>query len=163
MLVQMSPVKIPSQTFMASAANAQWGGHCSIRILRNSLIELREHVRAKEGNRVKSIALEQHDERIIEALKQNRADDPILLTQGSDALGLLLPLPEGTKKPDVDVIAWLQDSAGASTVFIQAKYGSAPGQSELVDGEPVYGRCEGMLTIESEDDEHLKDFAEYMK
>ena len=27
---------------------------------------------------------------------------------------------------------------------------------------PVFGRCKGMLTILSEDDEHLKDFAEYM-
>ena len=27
---------------------------------------------------------------------------------------------------------------------------------------PVSGRCKGMLTILSEDDEHLKDWAEYM-
>jgi antitoxin (DNA-binding transcriptional repressor) of toxin-antitoxin stability system len=27
---------------------------------------------------------------------------------------------------------------------------------------PVPGRCRGMLTILSEDDEHLKDFKEYM-
>jgi antitoxin (DNA-binding transcriptional repressor) of toxin-antitoxin stability system len=27
---------------------------------------------------------------------------------------------------------------------------------------PIFGRCEGMLTIVSEDDEHLKDFEEYM-
>ncbi len=27
---------------------------------------------------------------------------------------------------------------------------------------PVPGRCKGMLTILSEDDEHLKDWAEYM-
>ena len=28
---------------------------------------------------------------------------------------------------------------------------------------PVFGSCRGMLTILSEDDDHLKDFAEYMK
>jgi len=28
--------------------------------------------------------------------------------------------------------------------------------------QPVPGRCEGMLTIHSEDNEHLKDWAEYM-
>ena len=28
---------------------------------------------------------------------------------------------------------------------------------------PVFGSCKGMLTIVAEDDEHLKDFAEYMK
>jgi antitoxin (DNA-binding transcriptional repressor) of toxin-antitoxin stability system len=27
---------------------------------------------------------------------------------------------------------------------------------------PVPGRCKGMLTVVAEDDEHLKDFAEYM-
>jgi antitoxin (DNA-binding transcriptional repressor) of toxin-antitoxin stability system len=28
---------------------------------------------------------------------------------------------------------------------------------------PVFGSCKGMLTIVSEDDEHLADFAEYLK
>ncbi len=28
---------------------------------------------------------------------------------------------------------------------------------------PVFGSCKGMLTINSEDDAHLADFAEYMK
>jgi antitoxin (DNA-binding transcriptional repressor) of toxin-antitoxin stability system len=28
--------------------------------------------------------------------------------------------------------------------------------------EPRFGRCKGMMTIVSDDDEHLRDFAEYM-
>jgi hypothetical protein len=28
--------------------------------------------------------------------------------------------------------------------------------------QPRFGSCKGMLTIVSDDDEHLKDFAEYM-
>jgi antitoxin (DNA-binding transcriptional repressor) of toxin-antitoxin stability system len=28
---------------------------------------------------------------------------------------------------------------------------------------PVFGSCKGMLTIVSDDDEHLADFAEYLK
>jgi antitoxin (DNA-binding transcriptional repressor) of toxin-antitoxin stability system len=28
--------------------------------------------------------------------------------------------------------------------------------------QPQFGRCKGMLTIVEDDDEHLKDFAEYM-
>jgi prevent-host-death family protein len=28
--------------------------------------------------------------------------------------------------------------------------------------QPVFGSCKGMLTIVAEDDEHLKDFSEYM-
>ncbi len=34
--------------------------------------------------------------------------------------------------------------------------------AELPVGVPVPGRCKGMLTIVSDDDEHLRDFAEYM-
>ena len=34
--------------------------------------------------------------------------------------------------------------------------------SELPWGVPIFGRCKGMLIIHAEDDEHLKDFAEYM-
>lgn len=35
--------------------------------------------------------------------------------------------------------------------------------SELPWGVPVPGRAKGMLVINAEDDEHLKDFAEYME
>ena len=34
--------------------------------------------------------------------------------------------------------------------------------AELPVGVPIPGRCKGMLTIISDDDEHLQDFAEYM-
>jgi hypothetical protein len=33
---------------------------------------------------------------------------------------------------------------------------------ELPRGVPIAGRCKGMLVIHAADDEHLKDFAEYM-
>jgi prevent-host-death family protein len=33
---------------------------------------------------------------------------------------------------------------------------------ELPRGVPIAGRCKGMLIVHAEDDEHLKDFAEYM-
>jgi antitoxin (DNA-binding transcriptional repressor) of toxin-antitoxin stability system len=34
--------------------------------------------------------------------------------------------------------------------------------SELPKGVPIFGRAKGMLIVHSEDDDHLKDFAEYM-
>ena len=34
-----------------------------------------------------------------------------------------------------------------------------PGREKV---SPVFGSCKGMLTILAEDDEHLKDFEEYM-
>ena len=32
----------------------------------------------------------------------------------------------------------------------------------LASGQPQFGNCKGMLTIVSEDDEHLEDFQDYM-
>jgi hypothetical protein len=111
---------------------------------------------------MKTIALEQVDQRITEALKHQSREDPILLTEGSDALGLLLRLPEGTKDRDVDAAFWLEEPSGRVLVIIQAKHGQQLG-SEAEMGQPVFGSCKGMMTIVSEDEEHLKDFEEYMK
>jgi hypothetical protein len=111
---------------------------------------------------MKTIALEQVDQRITEALKHQRREDPILLTKGSDALGLLLRLPEGTKDWDVDAAFWLEEPMGHVLVIIQAKHGQ-PSGTDIGMGEPVFGSCKGMMTIVSEDEEHLKDFEEYMK
>jgi hypothetical protein len=111
---------------------------------------------------MKTIAFDQLDRGIADALKQQRREDPILLTRGSDALGLLLRLPEGMKDSDVDGVYWLEEPAGRVLVIIQAKYGPPHGQA-AGPGHPVFGSCKGMLTIVSEDDEHLKDFEEYMK
>ena len=33
---------------------------------------------------------------------------------------------------------------------------------ELPKGVPIYGRGKGMLVVNSDDDDHLKDFEEYM-
>jgi hypothetical protein len=111
---------------------------------------------------MKTIPLEQVDPRIAEALKQQRREDPILLTKGSHALGLLLRLPEGMKDSDVDSVFWLEEPMGRVMVIVQAKHGVDSGH-DGAPGQPVFGSCKGMLTIVSEDDEHLKDFEEYMK
>jgi hypothetical protein len=84
------------------------------------------------------------------------------LTKGSDALGLLLRLPEGAKNWDVDAAFWLEEPMGHVLVIIQAKHGQ-PSGTEIGTGESVFGSCKGMMTIVSEDEEHLKDFDEYMK
>ena len=110
---------------------------------------------------MKTIALDQLDQQVADALNRQPREDPILLTKGSDALGFLLRLPEGTKDSDVDVTYWSDEPTGRVLVMIEAKYG--PRESEGDPGEPVFGSCKGMLTIVSEDDEHLKDFAEYME
>jgi hypothetical protein len=44
-------------------------------------------------------------------------------------------------------------------LVVQAKHPDANG----ADGKPVFGSGRGMLTIHADDDDHLADFAEYMK
>jgi len=109
---------------------------------------------------MKTIALEPANSGIADALKHQRREEPILLKSDSDAVGLLLRLPEGTKDLDLDAV-WIDEPSGFVVVFIQAKY--SPGiQPETKTNRAVFGSCKGMMTIVSEDDEHLKDFAEYM-
>ena len=111
---------------------------------------------------MKTIALEQLDQRIAETLNRQRSEDPILLTKGTDAFGLLLRLPAGPKDWDVDRALWLDEPTGRVLVIVEGKH-SQPSGSESEASRPVFGSCKGMMTIVSEDDQHLKDFDEYMK
>ena len=52
-------------------------------------------------------------------------------------------------KPDEEVVIVQNQHAVARIVLPQR-------------GQPTFGNCKGMLTIVSDNDEHLKDFAEYM-
>ena len=49
---------------------------------------------------------------------------------------------------------------GEQVVILQDK--QAVAKLTLPDQSPEFGCCRGMLTIVTEDDEHLRDFAEYM-
>jgi len=108
------------------------------------------------------LSLEQLDPRITEALKDQRRDAPIILTEGPDTVGLLLRLPDDTRDLDVDGTFWLEEPTGRVLVVIQGKHSqTSAGAAEA--GQPVFGSCKGMMTMVSDDDEHLKDFEEYMK
>ena len=76
---------------------------------------------------MKTIDLEQVDVRITEFLLGQRHEEPILLTKGLDAVGLVLKLPEGMKGLEVDGVFWFEGPAGVTHVFIQAKYSSEYG------------------------------------
>ncbi len=110
---------------------------------------------------MKTIDLELVDSRITEFLQVQRREEPILLTKGLDAVGLLLKLPEGMKGSEVDGVFWLEGPEGLTHVIIQAKIASDYAEESKAPA-PVFGSCQGMLTIMSEDDEHLKDFEDYM-
>ncbi len=110
---------------------------------------------------MKTIDLEQVDHRITEFLQAHRREEPILLTKGLNAVGLLLKLPEGMQGSEVDGVSWFEGPEGLTHVIIHGKNSSEHGVASK-PATPVFGSCQGMLTIVSEDDEHLKDFEDYM-
>ncbi len=109
----------------------------------------------------KTIALDEADKRIEEALQQQPREEPIFLTKDSAVVGLVLKLPEGTKDSDVDGVVWSERPEGRFVVSIEGKYSLPAGPEDRL-ARPVFGSCQGLLTVVSEDEEHLKDFEEYM-
>ena len=110
---------------------------------------------------MKTIPVEQLDHRIADALKEQGGDEPVLLTENSDALGLLLRVPKELKNSNIDMSVWLHGPDGAVLLIVQAK-GSSRSHS-FEEERPQFGSCRGMLKLIAEDDEHLKDFDEYMR
>lgn len=111
---------------------------------------------------MKTIALEQMDQRVRDALMQQRSEEPILLTKGSEGLALVLRLPEGNHDWDVDGATWVEEAQGNVLVVIEVKH-RRPADEKNGAIEPVFGSCQGMMSIVAEDEEHLRDFEEYMK
>jgi hypothetical protein len=109
---------------------------------------------------MKIIPLEQLEHHLGETLQGQSQEEPILLTRGDDALGLLLKLPDGTKGAEVQDACWLVSTSGMVGI-VQVNHGDELAPS-IPLGKPVFGRCQGMLTAVAEDDEHLRDFVEYM-
>lgn len=110
---------------------------------------------------MRATTLQLMDSPIAEALKHQSRDQPILLTRGSDAVGLLIKLPEGLKESDIDGVIWLKE-LGGGVVIIEAQYGREI-PPETGPSRPVFGSCKGMMTMATEDDDHLSDFAESMR
>ena len=88
---------------------------------------------------MKTIALEQVDKRIAETLNQQGSQEPILLTKGSDAIWLLLRLPEGTKDADVDGVFRVDGPVGRFLVIIEEMDANAGPLAEFVGCKPAAG------------------------
>lgn len=113
---------------------------------------------------MKTIPIEELDRRVADTLKMQGGDEPVLLTENSAALGLLLRLPNELKHSEIDKAIWTHGPDGAVLMIFQAKGLSRLRQPEPSDAVlPQFGNCRGMLTVVTEDDEHLKDFDEYMR
>jgi hypothetical protein len=110
---------------------------------------------------MKTIAVEQLDHRLAEALKAQQREEAVMLTENSKPLGLMVRVPEGFSDTTADSVIWLNQPEGRVLVILQAKQHSQ--EPEGMPGQPVFGSARGMLTIVAEDDEHLKDFDDYMR
>jgi hypothetical protein len=107
---------------------------------------------------MKTIPVEQLDERLTKALEAQSEHEAIGLTRNADKVAWLLRVPATLKDTEADLVLYNEGPAGRFFVIVQAK-----ARLEQTPGTPVFGAGRGTLTIVSEDDEHLDDFREYME
>jgi hypothetical protein len=110
---------------------------------------------------MKSIPIDQSGE-LAKALEQQDEHEAIGLTGKAGTVAWVVRVPESLKGSEADVVYFAEGPAGRVLVMVEAKQAS-PRQSDQNGQKPVFGAGRGTLTIVSEDDEHLKDFQEYMK
>src|SRR5258708_868272 len=110
---------------------------------------------------MKTIRVEELDHRVADTLNEPGGDEVVLLTEHSAALGLLLRVPKELKNSEIDVAVWLHGPDGAALFVVQPK--GLPRSNGAEEARPQFGSCRGMLKVIAEDDEHLKDFDEYMR
>ena len=111
---------------------------------------------------MKALTLKPEENRIAEALREQPPNEAVVLMQGEDAVGLMLNLPEEMKNQKFEVVLIRKQPGDDTSLVIELKHSHEHKTSSELP-VPVFGSCRGMLTIISDDDEHLKDFAEYME
>lgn len=111
---------------------------------------------------MKTIPVEQLDERLTKALEQQDEHEAIGLTRNAGTVAWVLRVPEELKDSEADGVFFADGPAGRVLVVVQAKHAFRRKPEGPVH-TPVFGAGRGTMTIVSEDDEHLKDFQEYME
>jgi crotonobetainyl-CoA:carnitine CoA-transferase CaiB-like acyl-CoA transferase len=111
---------------------------------------------------MKTIPVEQLNERLAHALELQDEHEAIGLTRAADTVAWVLRVPEAMKDSEADVVVHTEGPDGRVFVIVQAKHAiqRQPGGAPRT---PVFGAGRGTLTMISEDDDHLKDFREYME
>jgi antitoxin (DNA-binding transcriptional repressor) of toxin-antitoxin stability system len=98
---------------------------------------------------MQSFTVKEAQANLPELLKHSQGEEPLVIADESGPVALLVRLPRGLRVSSFPANSELFPSEADSSV--------------AQEGQPVFGSCKGMLTIISEDEEHLKDFEEYMK
>jgi len=110
---------------------------------------------------MKTIPVEQLDERLSEAIEKQDEHEAIGLTKDDDTVAWLLRVPKALRDSGADIVLFAEGPAGRVFVVVQAKHHARAGDENGAP-TPVFGAGRGSLSVISEDDEHLKDFREYM-
>ena len=111
---------------------------------------------------MKTIPVEQLDERLTKALEQQDEHEAIGLTKDAGTVAWVLRVPKVLQDKEADVVIYGGGAMGRFYVVVQPKHFFG-GKTQGAAQQPVFGAGQGTLTIVSEDDEHLKDFQEYME
>ncbi len=111
---------------------------------------------------MKTIPVEQLDDQLSKAIEQQDEHEAIGLTKDDNTVAWLVRVPKSLQDSEADVVLFAEGPAGKVFVVVQGKHGSRL-QPAMANHGPVFGAGRGTLTIVREDDEHLKDFREYME
>ncbi len=98
-----------------------------------------------------TITLDQAQLHLREIIERQTADSELVITQDSRPLARLIP----AAAPELPQPVFVR---GRGKVIVVSEVGK---QHALVS-RPEPGLCKGMITVISEDDDHLQDFKEYM-
>ena len=110
---------------------------------------------------MKIVPVDKSNHRFAITLGSDESAEPALVTNNSEARGLFLRLPEELKNPDIEVRILPHAPDGAFLFVVQVR--GIASADQLEKPQPRFGACKGMPRILAEDDEHLNDFAEYMR
>lgn len=111
---------------------------------------------------MKTIPVEQLDERLTKALEQQDEHEAIGLTKDAGTVAWVVRVPKALQDSAPDAVYFAEGPSGPVLIFLQAKH-LAPRAQGAAAHKPKFGAGRGTLTIVSDDDEHLKDFQEYME
>lgn len=110
---------------------------------------------------MKAIPVEQLDERLTKALEEQDEHEAIRLTRNAGTVAWVVRVPEAFRDSEADVVVFGEGPTGEIFFIVQSKHVVRPRQDSAPT--PSFGAGRGTLRIASEDDEHLKDFQEYIE
>lgn len=109
---------------------------------------------------MKTISLDEAGPRIADSLDDPSLAEPLIIMDGEEEVAFVIGIPKSLRSSD-RWQSFVLDSLPMPGEAIDEPAGETPSR-QTERQQAVFGSCRGMLTIHSDDDEPLMDFAEYM-